>query len=97
MDVEIKQATTVETLESVMPKTSLFFFCSCGTSGPIQANGRSPGLSVSGIEQEEVRRQDATAAFTQEMEVETRIAPEPQERPWGAVACGGLHVLVAWQ
>ena len=25
MDVEIKQATTVETLESVMPKTSSFF------------------------------------------------------------------------
>ena len=25
MDVEIKQATTVETLESVMPKTSLIF------------------------------------------------------------------------
>ena len=46
---------------------------------------------------EEVRTQDATAAFTQEMEVETRIATETRERPGGSCdRWGGFFHVGCW-
>ena len=43
---------------------------------------------------EEVKTQDATAAFTQEMEVETRIATETRERPGGVVTGGAAFSML---
>ena len=45
---------------------------------------------------EEVRTQDATAAFTQEKEVETRIATETRERPGGSDRWGGFFYVSCW-